>query len=272
MSSNSPELKAKLLLEDYNMHSLKELDLEKITDGEMLIVEEADLKNHLGRISFNSDYGLIKIDSKIKDMGQKRFTLAHEMGHYFNEKFKIQNSKFRDIFYFRENGNTLLSSEGREGAANTFAAELLMHKPWFSDYIKNRKINFELIKDIAAEFKVSLTAAAIRYAGIGKYPVAVIMSKEGYVSWSFKSDYFPFKWIPKGYKVRRESGAYTSWADNKDNFFRYNDVQTEPDLMPACVWFAEDRNCREDVYLYEQNVAMPKYNSVFTLVWESEWK
>ncbi len=27
-------------------------------------------------------------EEKFKEPGQKRFTLAHEMGHYFNEKFK----------------------------------------------------------------------------------------------------------------------------------------------------------------------------------------
>ena len=260
----TPTQRAERLLKDYCINSASELNLEELANSEYLIVEEEDLSNHLGRISFSSEYGLIKIDSKIKDVGQKRFTLAHEMGHYFNEKLKIQNSKFWGILNFRENGNTLLSSEGREGDANTFAAELLMHKPWFSEFIKNKKINFELIKDIASEFNVSLTAAAIRYANIGKYPAAVIMSKEGYVSWSYKSDYFPFKWIPKGYKVRRESAAY--------DFFAGNEMQTCEDLIPAYVWFAEDSKCREDVYLHEQNVAMPNYHSVLTLLWESEFK
>ena len=260
----TPTQRAERLLKDYCINSASELNLEELANSEYLIVEEEDLSNHLGRISFSSEYGLIKIDSKIKDVGQKRFTLAHEMGHYFNEKLKIQNSKFWGILNFRENGNTLLSSEGREGDANTFAAELLMHKPWFSDYIKNRKINFELIKDIAGSFNVSLTAAAIRYANIGKYPVAVILSKEGKVAWSFIGDYFPLKWLPRGYGVKKDSAV--------SDFFNGKEMQTCADLVPAYGWFADDYKCRKDVYFYEQNVAMPNYHSVLTLLWESEFK
>jgi len=301
-----PYTKAEILLNSYSIKS-PHYNLEEIANAEGLIVEEDDLSNHLGRISFSSAYGLIKIDNKIKDTGQKRFTLAHEMGHYFNErndltpnpspykdegnKLKVYNCNYDDIFAFK-------ISKSREDNANNFAAELLMHKPWFSKYIKDRKINFELIKDISSEFSVSLTAAAIRYANIGKYPVAVIFSKEGHVAWSYKSDYFPFKWIPKGYKVRRESAAYDFFAslgvrrdltlspspykgEGNDPTPRLahgqaykrerSEMQTCADLMPACVWFAEDSRCREDVYLYEQNVPMPKYNSVLTLLWESEF-
>ncbi|MFZ2322081.1 MAG: hypothetical protein WAV89_00135 [Ignavibacteriaceae bacterium] len=42
--------------------------------------------------------------------------------------------------------------------------------------------------------------------------------------------------------------------------------------MQAKVWFPSDYKAREDVYLYEQNVAMPNYNAVLTLLWESEYK
>ena len=54
-----------------------------------------------------------------------------------------------------------------------------MHRPWFNKFIIERKINMELIKDIAKYFNVSITAAALRYVNIGKYPIAVIMSEEG---------------------------------------------------------------------------------------------
>ncbi len=256
-----PEKRATQLLEDYDISSVSELSLEELASSEFLIVEEADLQNHIGRISFGADYGLIKIDSKIKEPGQKRFTLAHEVGHYFNEKdFKISRTykcTADDIFSFKIN-------KRREDNANVFAAELLMHRPWFNDFTKSRKINFELIKEVSKYFNVSLSAAAIRYANIGKYPIAVILSREGKAVWSCTSDYFPFKWIPRGYKLRNESAAF--------DFFAGNEVQICEDLIPAYAWFSEDFNCRKDVYLYEQNVVMKNYNSVLTLLWESEFK
>jgi hypothetical protein len=183
------------------------------------------------------------------------------MGHYFNER-EIRSKAFYkctefDIYSFKSN-------KRYENEANEFAAELLMHKPWFGEYIKKRQINFDLIKEIANDFSVSLTAAAIRYSIIGKYPVAVIFSKDGKKAWSSINDYFPFKWIPQGYKVRKESAAY--------DFFAGNEMQTCDDLVPAEAWFAGDYKCRKDVYLYEQNIAMKNYNSVLTLLWESEFR
>ena len=261
MSLSLPEQRAEQLLREYGISKIAELNLEELANAEYLIVEEEDLPNHLGRISFTDGYGLIKIDSKIKDTGQKRFTLAHEMGHYFNER-EIRTKKFykctaADMWSFK-------SQMTYENEANEFASEILMHKPWFSEFIKKRQINFDLIKEIANEFSVSLTAAAIRYSIIGKYPVAVIFTKDGKKAWSSISDYFPFKWIPPGYLVRKDSAAY--------DFYAGNEMQTCDDLVTAETWFAEDNRCRKDVYLYEQNVAMPNYNAVLTLLWESEFK
>jgi Zn-dependent peptidase ImmA (M78 family) len=253
----TPGKRAAELIEYYSVKSPEELNLEGLSNAEGLIVEEDDLSGHIGRISFTSDFGLIKIDSKIKEHGRKQFTLAHEMGHYFNER-EIRSSAFYkcsalDIFSFKP-------PKTYENDANEFAASLLMYKPWFGKFIINRKINMELVKDIAGYFNVSLTAAAIRYAEIGKYPAAVIMSRDGRVAWKCINEYFPFKWIPTGYKVREESAAY--------DFFTGGETQECEDLMPAYVWFAEDFHCKEGVYLYEQNVVMKNYGWVLTLLWE----
>ena len=257
----TPAIRAEKLIEEYSINKPEKLELEILSNAEGLIIEEDDLEGHLGRISFSSSCGLIKIDNKITGTGRKNFTIAHEMGHYFNER-EIRNNKFykcsnADIFSFK-------SPKQYENNANEFAASLLMYKPWFSEFIKKRKINFSLLKETASEFNVSLTAAAIRYVEIGTYPAAVILSTEGKVNWSCCSEYFPFKWIPRGYKVREESAAY--------DFFNGKETQECEDLMPAFTWFAEDNRCRNDVYLYEQNVTMKNYNSVLTLLWESEFK
>lgn len=152
----------------------------------------------------------------------------------------------------------------REDDANLFAAELLMYRPWFTDFTKNREINFELIKEIAEYFNVSLTAAAIRYANIGKYPVAVILSRDGKKAWSYISDYFPLKWIEKGYRVRNESATHY--------YFNNKETPANANLIPAFAWFSGDVKCRRDVYFYEQNLVMKNYNSVLTMLWESEFK
>jgi len=252
----SAKLKAEKLIENYFITSPKELNLEEIANAENLIVEEENLKSHSGRITYGDGYGLIKISTAIEGTGAKRFTLAHEMGHFYNENKRLNGMygcMAEDILSFK-------SREQHENEANEFAAELLMYKPWFSEYIKDREINMDLIKEIAEYFNVSLTAAAIRYSEIGKYPVSVILSKDGKVKWSAINEYFPIKFIPKGYVIRKESIAY--------DYFRNNEVQNKYDMVPAHTWFSEDYKCPEDMYFYEHSVVMKNYNSVLTLLWE----
>ncbi|MFA6980546.1 MAG: ImmA/IrrE family metallo-endopeptidase [Ignavibacteriaceae bacterium] len=173
------------------------------------------------------------------------------------EVSRVYNCSTDDLFSFKIN-------KRREDEANVFASELLMYKPWFHVFTGSRTINFELIKETADYFNVSLTAAILRYAAIGKCPIAVILSCNGEKKWSFISDRFPYKWIEKGYKVRNESAAHY--------FFKGKETPPEANLTPAFAWFSGDVKCRRDVYFYEQNVVMKSYNSVLTMLWESEWK
>ena len=261
MNKETPEHNANKILQEYGITSPEKLNLEEIANAEYLIVEESDLSNHLGRINFAGDYGLIKIDNKIKESGQKRFTIAHEMGHYFNER---ENNFFKTYKCTAEDLLSLKINKRREADANEFASEILLPRPWFSEFIKKRKIDFEIIKEIAVRFNVSLTAAAIRYVEIGKFPVALIMSTDGKVKWSTTSQYFPNTWIPRGYAVRKDAAAY--------DYFNGKETQTCVDLVQASVWFGEDLRTREEVYYNEQNIVMKNYNSVLTLLWESEYR
>jgi Zn-dependent peptidase ImmA (M78 family) len=257
---SAPEIKAVELIEKYCIDSPARLNLEKIANAEFLIVEETDTDAYLGKINFNENYGLVSISRSISEPGARRFTLAHELGHFINERekrFHKHSCSFIDIY----------GKQTLEKNANIFAAALLMHRPWFNKIIHNRPVNMELIKETAEQLGVSLTAAAIRYVEIGQYPVAVIMSTNSKVVWSNINEYFPYKWIPKSYTVRKESSAYdffTALKVGKD----VSEVQTCDDLVPAHTWFSEDRNCDAHSYLYEQNIVMPKYNSVLTLLWQ----
>jgi len=269
---SEPEKKAVELIEKYCIDSPSRLNLEEIANAESLIVEEIDTNAYLGNINFNEHYGLISISRSIVEPGAKRFTLAHELGHYCNEKlnlayrqagiknYKLMQCKPDDIYSY----NVKKVSENN---ANIFAAELLMFRPWFNKIILNRPVNMDLIKETAEQLGVSLTAAAYRYAETGQYPVAVIMSRDGKVEWTYINEYFPYKWIPKGYIVRKESSAYDFFTALKKNQ-PITEIQTCDDLVPAHTWFSEDFKCPKDVYLKEQNVAMPNYGAVLTLLWE----
>lgn len=249
---------AEQLISKYCIQNHRELNLEEIANAEMLIIEEVLLNGLLGRILYNDEIGLIQVDKSIKNEGLKRFTIAHEMGHFFlskNSQINKHGCSYNSLGSYSEN-------KDHEAEANRFAAELLMHKPWFIKFTNNIPVCLDLIKLISQEFNVSLTAAAIRYAEIGQYPIAVIMSKDNAVQWSFINGNFPYKYLPVGRQVSRDSNAH--------NCFNNIETATDEDLILAASWFSEALGSNKSKYLYEQSVSIPVTKSVLTLLWESE--
>lgn len=250
---------AEQLIDRYCIKSHRDLNLKEIANAEMLIIEENDLNGLLGKVIFNEETGQIQINSSITNEGLKRFTLAHEMGHFLISK----NSNWNKHGCTYDSLGKYNFNKDHEAEANRFAAELLMHKPWFSRYIKNIPIGMELIKQISAEFNVSLTAATLRYAEIGQYPIAVLISKDGKVQWSFINEFFPLKYISVGSQVPKESNVW--------DYFNSKEISEEKDLIIAKHWFRVDFKCKETTYLYEQSLVIPVIDSVLTILWQSEY-
>ena len=251
---------AEELIDKYCIESHRELNLEEICNAEGLFIEEVELNGLLGTIIYENDYGLILVNKNISNPGMKRFTIAHEMGHFFlskNSEISKHGCSYDSLGNYNENKN-------HEAEANRFATEFLMHKPWFSKFIKNTPVCMELIKQISEEFQVSITAAAIRYAEIGQYPIAVIMSKDNLVQWSVINDNFPCKYLPVGTPVTKDSIAW--------DYFNGNEMSVEEDLILAKNWFKGDFRCNQSTYFYEQSISIPVTDSVLTILWESEYK
>lgn len=247
------------LIKKYCIKNQQQLDLELIANAEYLIIEETELNGLLGKIIFDQDMGLIQINKSITNIGLRRFTIAHEMGHYYISKNSNWNKHGCTIGSL---GN-YIPDKSHEAEANKFAAELLMYKPWFSKYIKNMPVCIDLIKQIADDFKVSITAAAIRYAEIGQYPIAVILSKNSVVQWSFINSYFPCRYLPPGSVVPKESNVW--------DYFNGKQMSEDEDMIPALSWFKEDFKCKRSTYFYEQSVEIPVTNSVLTILWQSDF-
>lgn len=81
---------AKNLIEKYFIKSPEQLNLEEISYAENLRLVTKPLNDCEGKIIFDDKLGIITLNSNITDERQKRFTLAHEMGHFFkNIKLSI---------------------------------------------------------------------------------------------------------------------------------------------------------------------------------------
>ncbi len=246
--------------------------IKQIINAKGLVYREADLTGSIGNIIHNDSNGVVTVSSKLSLETQKIFTAAHELGHFENEKIRYKNCSLNDVFSFKNN-------TANESAANDFAAELLMHEPWFIEYTKNKKLNINLLSDCAKQFSVSLSAAAFRYAEIGSTPCAIIMSTEGVVKWSSINKSFPYQFLRNGARVDKWSYAYDlhkamhGYKLNRSSYEqmiqKFAEVPKEEDV-PAFAWFNEDFLLKGDKNkrIMEANFAMQNFNSVLTLLWE----
>lgn len=249
------------LINKYYLKSPIELDIENLLYAEGLFLKEEELTNCEGKIIFDAENGIITINSLNKDLRQRRFTIAHEMGHFFNERKSgpaNRNISYRcsydEIYGERSNYQ-------REEYANQFAAELLMHDKWFIDYVKGKKICLNLLRDTAEYFNVSLSAIAFRYAVSGTYPTAIVLSKDGIIKWSVINKYFPYQYISWNKKVSELSYVH--------DIFVGKDYPKEGGDVPMEAWFDNwDKNIRQK-RVNEFNIYMKSYKTVLTILWFS---
>ena len=273
------------LIDNNYYDSPSELDLEELLYKEGLKLKEEPLLNCEGKIIFNDSTGIITVNSNIKDANQKRFTVAHEMGHFFNEKVHTQplpkgeekvltppnlpfqkgeEKKRQGEGFYRCGYNEFYGAKRnfeRESNANDFAAELLMHEPWFVEKVKGKKLNVELLKETAAFFDVSLSATALRYTEIGHYPCAVVMTTNGVIKWKSASVNFPYQFLRVKEKVSELS--YTS------DYYKGDKFPKEGEDIPARAWFPEDYNLKDqEARIMELIIPYPSYNSALVVLWE----
>ncbi|NGM62691.1 ImmA/IrrE family metallo-endopeptidase [Sphingobacterium sp. SGG-5] len=100
---------------------------------------------------------------------RKRFTIAHELGHYILHK--DQGSMFMDKVLYRKNSDDYnVKDEKLEREANYFAANLLMPEKAVRKLFAKSKNDFyddSNIQDLAEKFEVSNSAMTYRLVNLG---------------------------------------------------------------------------------------------------------
>lgn len=162
----------------------------KIAEANEIVVEAKDPEHEgvSGCIIFNDDGVGIIYGTHIRNEGFQRFTVAHELGHYFLDGHPEEICKTSRIHLskagFTQGHNRI------EIEADHFAAGLLMPARLTRASLFKAPVGLAGVQYLANDAEVSLTAAAIRTAECASYPIAVIVSQGGQVAYGFLSEGF----------------------------------------------------------------------------------
>ncbi|GGA32981.1 hypothetical protein GCM10011498_37770 [Amylibacter cionae] len=166
------------------------IDPFKVAEDEAIVVEakKPDREGMSGCIVFNDDGVGIIYATHIRSEGFRRFTVAHELGHYFLEGHPEEILKTAPVHFskagFTQGHNSI------EIEADHFASGLLMPTRLTREALYGASVGLEGILHLAGEAETSLTSAAIRAAECAPYPMAVVVSQGTQIAYGFMSESF----------------------------------------------------------------------------------
>lgn len=163
-------------------------------------VQGEDLDGFDGMLAANKSRSkwLILYNSATASEGRKRFTIAHEFGHYLLHRH--QQDRFEcggdDIETGDYNGRDI------EAESDSFASTLLMPLDDFRRQVDGQPISFDLLGHCADRYGVSLTAAALRWTEIASKRAVLVASRDDHMLWA------------KSNEAALRSGAYFATRKN----------------------------------------------------------
>ena len=248
------------LLRDEGLLTLP-IDLMALAKRRDIVVEpmpkrEAGVSGMLVR--HGDTFGIL-YDASISSPGYQRFSIAHELGHFFIDGhvdcIQFDNGSHRSNAGF-------VSNAPYEREADNFAADLLMPKGLLRDVMRHRSDGLDTIKAIHEIACASLTASAIRYAELAEVAVAIIVSRGGKIDYCFMSDALKsFKnicWPRKGTPI--PVGTLT--ASMARGTGKLRDAAGEAGETDTMDWFGGSQSMRAQ----EEVVGLGAYGGVLTII------
>jgi len=175
------------LLKKLWIESPDEIDLVALAhQAGSLRIEDGGLENADGRIvAPGPSGGMIRVKAGMNP-GRRRFTIAHEIGHYvLHSREGLDRDDTAANFM-------VWNDPGEESEANTFAAELLMPEFLFKPRAKKTPPSLASLDRLASDFSTSTLATAFQYVTHTIEQVALVVSVGGNVKWFHKAnDFWP---------------------------------------------------------------------------------
>lgn len=248
------------VLEDDGIDSLPVRPVEIAERRDILVeAKPATARGVSGMLVKVGDAFAIAYATHVASEGFRRFSIAHELGHYF------LSGHPEAIF---AHGDSHVSHAGFvagdpiELEADHFAACLLMPRRQFMKAMDRRRDGMDAVVGLADACETSLTATAIRYAELGSARIAVVVSSSTTIDYCFMSKSLRsvkgIRWPRKGRALPRSSATLglrkrPGAVDNRESDAADGDT-TE--------WFDTD----QEIALSEEVIGLGEYGRTLTVL------
>ncbi|KQV39326.1 MULTISPECIES: ImmA/IrrE family metallo-endopeptidase [unclassified Rhizobium] len=168
---------------------------------------------------------------------RRRFTVAHELGHYVLHRQRIESEEqYKDGIFCSEDSVIRGAGGDIEAEADQFAATLLMPLHDFRRQISAKEqVDFEKLGRIAKRYGVSLTAAVLRWLEYSETRAMLVVSNEGFAHWA-KSSEAAFR---SGRFLRTRNDVYELPAQAVATRGEYTEEALSGIHQRSGVWFDE---------------------------------
>lgn len=265
MKNKKGSVRAKQFLEETGFDEITDLDMGLVVSAIGATLIEEPISNSDGTIVRGKTKTLIKVNSEIPYPEKKRFTIAHEIGHYLlHEKLEVHGENSNTLNWFN-NTEQQMQKGIQEWEANDFAAELLMPEGLFVKEATGKKFTPDLLKSLSERFKTSITSTLFRYVDLDLHPVFVVFMSNGIVNYWKKSNRM---WV-KIKDITKLSPPSDSVADEyiEAGYEFVYSGKDKKQTIEKSTWF-ELKDEEEDSVFYEYCIPTKNYKTLISVVWE----
>lgn len=192
--------------------------------------------------------------------GRRRFSIAHELGHYHIPRHKNHYGDCGDReMRMRQRDAAAGETQRREWESNDFATELLMPRRLFGEDARGMDISIESSVKLASPdfYEVSVMAAAWRVIQTTRESAAIIVSTDGRVEWMYPSDAFRLRLTERGQTLNGDTAASAVFRDKTGT--------PRPHEVASAAWLDYPEEVRGT--LLESTHFIPSLNQAISLLW-----
>ena len=195
----------------------------------------------------------------IDNIGFQKFSVAHELGHYFLPGHIDAVFADGDI---HESHAGFTSGARYEMEADHFAASLLMPRLLFTEAMRTSGEGLTAMEKLANLCRTSLTATGIRYVQCSRDALAIVLSTDRQINYCFMSDTLKevkgLNWIRKGEGLSSNTATFVFNQDPE----RVRQADHTEDTSDLQDWFGGDRS----IPITEEVVGLGSYGKTLTVL------